>query len=72
MALLQLIATAALFLAAKSEETPRPLNNVLRASCEISHKQDISFLSYLLPAVSIFIKGGKKSLYCFKHDFDAP
>ncbi|XP_030548143.1 cyclin-T1-4-like isoform X2 [Rhodamnia argentea] len=44
-----LIATAALFLAAKSEETPRPLNNVLRASCEIFHKQDISFLSYLLP-----------------------
>ncbi|XP_062177467.1 cyclin-T1-4-like isoform X2 [Alnus glutinosa] len=41
------IATAALFLAAKSEETARPLNNVLRASCEISHKQDISFLSYL-------------------------
>ncbi|XVF38177.1 hypothetical protein REPUB_Repub20aG0077800 [Reevesia pubescens] len=44
-----LIATAALFLAAKSEETPRPLNNVLRASCEIFHKQDITFLSYLLP-----------------------
>ncbi|KAK8706480.1 hypothetical protein V6N13_050043 [Hibiscus sabdariffa] len=44
-----LIATAALFLAAKSEETPRPLNNVLRTSCEIFHKQDIAFLSYLLP-----------------------
>ncbi|XP_021902772.1 cyclin-T1-3-like isoform X2 [Carica papaya] len=44
-----LIATAALFLAAKSEETPRPLNNMLRASAEILHKQDISFLSYLLP-----------------------
>jgi|UniRef100_A0A2N9H9Y9 cyclin T len=44
-----LIATAALFLASKSEESPRPLNNVLRASCEIFHKQDISFLSYLLP-----------------------
>ncbi|GMJ09916.1 hypothetical protein HRI_004660800 [Hibiscus trionum] len=44
-----LIATAALFLAAKSEETPRPLNNVLRTSCEILHKQDITFLSYLLP-----------------------
>ncbi|XP_065639070.1 cyclin-T1-4 isoform X2 [Quercus suber] len=44
-----LIATAALFLASKSEETPRPLNNVVRASCEIFHKQDISFLSYLLP-----------------------
>ncbi|KAL5541609.1 hypothetical protein UlMin_009319 [Ulmus minor] len=44
-----LIATAALFLAAKSEETLRPLNNVLRASCEIFHKQDMAFLSYLLP-----------------------
>lgn len=53
MSLFQLIATAALFLAAKSEETPRPLNNVLRASCEIFHKQDISFLSYILPVVSI-------------------
>ena len=52
LALLQLIATAALFLAAKSEETPRPLNNVLRTSCEIFHKQDIKFLSYLLPVVS--------------------
>lgn len=51
--LVQLIATAALFLAAKSEETPRPLNNVLRASSEIFHKQDINFLSYLLPVVSI-------------------
>ncbi|XP_034911093.1 cyclin-T1-5 isoform X2 [Populus alba] len=44
-----LIAVAALFLAAKSEETPCPLNNVVRASCEIFHKQDITFLSYLLP-----------------------
>ncbi|KAM5569339.1 cyclin-T1-4-like [Rosa sericea] len=44
-----LIATAVLFLAAKSEETPRPLNNVVRASCEIFHKQDISLLSYILP-----------------------
>ncbi|KAL6970399.1 hypothetical protein U1Q18_030099 [Sarracenia purpurea var. burkii] len=44
-----LIATAALFLAAKSEETPRPLNNMLRASCEIIHKQDLTFVSYLLP-----------------------
>ncbi|XP_015888036.1 cyclin-T1-4 isoform X2 [Ziziphus jujuba] len=44
-----LIATAALFLASKSEETPRPLNNMLRASCEISHKQDMTLLSYLLP-----------------------
>ncbi|XVF28887.1 hypothetical protein REPUB_Repub15cG0071700 [Reevesia pubescens] len=44
-----LIATAALFLAAKSEETPCPLNNVVRSSCEIFHKQDITFLSYLFP-----------------------
>ncbi|KAJ4955182.1 hypothetical protein NE237_011965 [Protea cynaroides] len=44
-----LIATAALFLAAKSEETARPLNNVLRASCEICHKQDLTFFSIMLP-----------------------
>eukprot|EP00262_Sarcandra_glabra_P002085 TRINITY_DN1233_c2_g1_i1.p1 TRINITY_DN1233_c2_g1~~TRINITY_DN1233_c2_g1_i1.p1 ORF type:complete len:301 (-),score=15.43 TRINITY_DN1233_c2_g1_i1:702-1604(-) len=44
-----LIATAALFLAAKSEETPCPLNTVLRASCEICYKQNISSLSYRLP-----------------------
>ncbi|KAM7485561.1 hypothetical protein LguiA_001570 [Lonicera macranthoides] len=44
-----LIATAALFLAAKSEETPCPLNNVLRASSELYHKQDLSLLTYLLP-----------------------
>ncbi|XP_043691483.1 cyclin-T1-4-like [Telopea speciosissima] len=44
-----LIATAALFLAAKSEETPRPLNNVLKSSCEICHKQDLTFFSYMLP-----------------------
>ncbi|XP_057957594.1 uncharacterized protein LOC131150720 isoform X2 [Malania oleifera] len=44
-----LIATAALFLAAKSEDTPCPLNNVLRVSSEILHKQDLTFLSYLLP-----------------------
>lgn len=52
--LIQLIATAALFLAAKSEETPRPLNDVVRASSEIYHKQDITLLSYLLPVVSGF------------------
>ncbi|ESR33125.1 hypothetical protein CICLE_v10005160mg [Citrus x clementina] len=44
-----IIATAALFLAAKSEETPRPLNDVLRASSELYHKQNITLLSYLLP-----------------------
>ncbi|KAM3320304.1 hypothetical protein P3S67_007504 [Capsicum chacoense] len=42
------IAIAALFLAAKSEETARPLNNVPRASCEIFHKQDLVVLSYFL------------------------
>ncbi|XP_068659446.1 cyclin-T1-3-like isoform X2 [Aristolochia californica] len=45
-----LIATAALFLVAKSEETPRPLNAVLRLSYEICHKQDLAFFPYLLPA----------------------
>ncbi|PIA44841.1 hypothetical protein AQUCO_01700436v1 [Aquilegia coerulea] len=44
-----LIATAALFLAAKSEETARPLNDVLRASCEICHKQGLNFFPNLLP-----------------------
>ncbi|KAL8100227.1 cyclin-T1-3-like isoform X2 [Apium graveolens] len=44
-----LISTAALFLAAKSEETACPLNNVLRASCEILHNQDFDFLLYRFP-----------------------
>nr|XP_021851834.1 cyclin-T1-4-like isoform X2 [Spinacia oleracea] len=44
-----LIATATLFLAAKSEETARPLNDVVKASCEILHKQDLTILSYMLP-----------------------
>ncbi|KAL5167832.1 Cyclin-T1-4 [Glycine soja] len=44
-----LIATAALFLVGKSEETPCPLNNVLQASSEILHEQDFTLLSYLLP-----------------------
>ncbi|XP_014524177.1 cyclin-T1-4-like isoform X1 [Vigna radiata var. radiata] len=44
-----LIATAALFLAAKSEEAPRPLNNVLRASSEILNKQNFALFSYRLP-----------------------
>ncbi|KAF7806846.1 cyclin-T1-4-like isoform X1 [Senna tora] len=42
-----LIATATLFLAAKSEETPRPLNNVLQASSETLHKQDFALWSFL-------------------------
>ncbi|KAK1387780.1 CYCLIN domain-containing protein [Heracleum sosnowskyi] len=44
-----LISTAALFLAAKSEETACPLNNVLRVSCEILHNQDFNLLSYRFP-----------------------
>ncbi|XP_071737020.1 cyclin-T1-3-like [Rutidosis leptorrhynchoides] len=44
-----LIATAALFLAAKSEETPCPLNDVLRASSEFLYKQDFNVLCYLMP-----------------------
>ncbi|XP_042054900.1 cyclin-T1-5-like isoform X2 [Salvia splendens] len=44
-----LISTAVLFLASKSEETPCALNDVLKASCEILHKQDFSLLSYMLP-----------------------
>ncbi|KAL8490807.1 hypothetical protein ACS0TY_022717 [Phlomoides rotata] len=44
-----LIATAALFLVSKSEETPRPLNDVLKASCEVFHKQDLAFLSRMFP-----------------------
>nr|XP_043627410.1 cyclin-T1-4-like isoform X2 [Erigeron canadensis] len=43
------ISTAALFLAAKSEETPCPLNTVLRVSSELFHKQDFNVLCYLLP-----------------------
>ncbi|XP_047334343.1 cyclin-T1-3-like isoform X2 [Impatiens glandulifera] len=44
-----LIATAAIFLVSKSEDTPRPLNNVLRLSSEILHKQDFAYLSYRFP-----------------------
>ncbi|WOG83308.1 hypothetical protein DCAR_0102483 [Daucus carota subsp. sativus] len=44
-----LISTAALFLAAKSEETACPLNNVLRASMEILHNQDFDLLLYRFP-----------------------
>ncbi|KAL1561835.1 cyclin-T1-5-like [Salvia divinorum] len=43
------IATAALFLVSKSEETPRPLNDVLRVSCETFHKQDFIVLSRMFP-----------------------
>ncbi|XP_072993473.1 cyclin-T1-4-like isoform X2 [Typha latifolia] len=42
-----LIATAALFLAAKSEETPCLLNTLLRASCEVCQHQEFAYLPYL-------------------------
>ncbi|XP_031504308.1 cyclin-T1-4-like isoform X1 [Nymphaea colorata] len=40
-----LIATASLFLAAKSEETARPLNTVLKAAFEICHEHNFPFSS---------------------------
>ncbi|XP_062199423.1 cyclin-T1-4-like [Phragmites australis] len=43
-----LVATAALFLAAKSEETACLLNTVLRASCEVSQNQEFNLLPYML------------------------
>ncbi|GAB2266591.1 hypothetical protein Dimus_001585 [Dionaea muscipula] len=43
-----LIGTAALFLAAKSEETQCPLDAVLTTSIEILHKQDLTFQPYML------------------------
>lgn len=42
-----MIATAALFLAAKSEETPCVLNSMLRASCETSQELELSYYPYL-------------------------
>ncbi|THU68110.1 hypothetical protein C4D60_Mb08t00440 [Musa balbisiana] len=42
-----MIATAALFLAAKSEETPCALNSMLRASCETSQELELSYYPYL-------------------------
>ncbi|KAK6122671.1 hypothetical protein DH2020_043587 [Rehmannia glutinosa] len=56
-----LIATATLFLASKSEETPRPLNDVLRVSSEILHGQEFAVLSYMLPIVE-FLAGKKEEL----------
>lgn len=52
LVVVQLIATATLFLAAKSEDTPRSLNNVLQASSDIIHQQNYAFSAYL-PVVSI-------------------
>ncbi|KAJ1283745.1 hypothetical protein BS78_03G149900 [Paspalum vaginatum] len=43
-----LVATAALFLAAKSEETACLLNTVLRASCEVFQNQDFNLLPYMM------------------------
>ncbi|XP_042431285.1 cyclin-T1-5-like isoform X2 [Zingiber officinale] len=42
-----LIATAALFLATKSEDTPCLLNSVLRVSCEVSELLGIPYYPYL-------------------------
>eukprot|EP01018_Ginkgo_biloba_P036612 Gb_40464 [translate_table: standard] len=46
---IRLIATASIFLAAKSEETPRPLNSVLIVSYEICHKHDFTSFHQSLP-----------------------
>ncbi|KAL0348829.1 UNVERIFIED_CONTAM: Cyclin-T1-4 [Sesamum angustifolium] len=46
-----LIATAVLFLASKSEETPRALNDVLRASCEFSTSRTSHFCHICYPLV---------------------
>lgn len=45
-----LIATAALFLAAKYEETPSPLNTVVRVSWEICERYNSPGVRFLLPA----------------------
>lgn len=50
---MQLVATAALFLATKSEETPCLLNTVLRASCEVCQKHNFAFFPFLVYSVSI-------------------
>ncbi|MCO5609419.1 hypothetical protein L7F22_063645 [Adiantum nelumboides] len=43
------IATSALFLAAKSEETPRPLNNFVLVSYEMCHRHDLANFHYNMP-----------------------
>ncbi|KAM0825612.1 hypothetical protein ACQ4PT_069442 [Festuca glaucescens] len=45
---LPLVATAALFLASKTEESTCLLNTVLRASCEVSQNQEFNLLPYML------------------------
>ncbi|KAM3330537.1 hypothetical protein ACQJBY_027023 [Aegilops geniculata] len=42
-----LVATAALFLASKTEETTCLLNTILRASCEVSENQEFNLLPYM-------------------------
>ncbi|KAM7257844.1 hypothetical protein ACFE04_013585 [Oxalis oulophora] len=44
-----LIATAALFLAAKSEETARPMHNLLVTTSEVFYQQNFDSLAYMLP-----------------------
>eukprot|EP00252_Welwitschia_mirabilis_P007176 TRINITY_DN182_c0_g1_i4.p1 TRINITY_DN182_c0_g1~~TRINITY_DN182_c0_g1_i4.p1 ORF type:complete len:289 (+),score=21.79 TRINITY_DN182_c0_g1_i4:245-1111(+) len=44
-----LIATACMFLVAKSEENARPLNTVLLLSYELCHMHDLSRFHYMLP-----------------------
>uniref|UniRef100_A0ACD6A0R9 Uncharacterized protein n=1 Tax=Avena sativa TaxID=4498 RepID=A0ACD6A0R9_AVESA len=43
-----LVATAALFLASKTEETTCLLNTILRASCEVSQNQEFNLLPYMM------------------------
>ncbi|XP_047047937.1 cyclin-T1-5-like [Lolium rigidum] len=43
-----LVATAALFLASKTEESTCLLNTVLRASCEVSQNQEFNLLPYMM------------------------
>lgn len=44
-----IIATSSLFLAAKSEETPRPINSVVLVSYEMCHRQDLANFHYKMP-----------------------
>lgn len=44
-----IIATSCLFLAAKSEETPRPLDSVLLVFYEICYRHDLANLHYRIP-----------------------
>eukprot|EP00249_Psilotum_nudum_P021338 c28074_g2_i3 orf=858-1712(-) len=44
-----IIATSCLFLAAKSEETPRPLNSVVLVSYEMCHRHELANFHYRMP-----------------------